>query len=250
MLLAELNIRHTRRHMPTRRVAVDDGYLPTNGAAFGGVLIGAVVAEHVGGLDDEQLRRARPARVRRPQRAHGAEHRAALPTPDRHPRARPVTPPHHGPRGGEGIDDPGARARPPRPGRAAGDRRDHGGLVDGPDRAQGRAAVRRGGDRPPGRDARGPRGAAAVRGASRHATAAPGAVPRERQPPSRRGRRVARRPVGASVGDGGARPPRQHEHRPRRRPTAVPPAHPPRPPRSGCDQRRRGGADRGAVRGA
>ena len=54
MLLAELNIRHTRRHMPTRRVAVDDGYLPTNGAAFGGVLIGAVVAEHVGGLDDEQ----------------------------------------------------------------------------------------------------------------------------------------------------------------------------------------------------
>ena len=54
MLLAELNIRHTRRHMPTRRVAVDDGYLPTSGAAFGGVLIGAVVAEHVGGLDDEQ----------------------------------------------------------------------------------------------------------------------------------------------------------------------------------------------------
>jgi hypothetical protein len=54
VLLAELNIRHTRRHMPTRRVAVDDGYLPTNGAAFGGVLIGAVVAEHVGGLDDEQ----------------------------------------------------------------------------------------------------------------------------------------------------------------------------------------------------
>lgn len=54
MLLAELNIRHTRRHMPTRRVAVDDGYLPTNGPAFGGVLIGAVVAEHIGGLDDEQ----------------------------------------------------------------------------------------------------------------------------------------------------------------------------------------------------
>jgi hypothetical protein len=54
VLLAELNIRHTRRHMPTRRVAVDDGYLPTNGAAFGGVLIGAVVAEHIGGLDDEQ----------------------------------------------------------------------------------------------------------------------------------------------------------------------------------------------------
>jgi hypothetical protein len=55
VLLAELNIRHTRRHMPTRRVAVDGGYLPTGGAAFGGVLIGAVVAEHLAGLDEEQL---------------------------------------------------------------------------------------------------------------------------------------------------------------------------------------------------
>src|ERR1700750_2834236 len=41
--------------MPTRRVAVDDGYLPTSGAAFGGVLIGAVIAEHVPGLDEDQL---------------------------------------------------------------------------------------------------------------------------------------------------------------------------------------------------
>jgi hypothetical protein len=55
VLLAELNIRHTRRHMPTRRVAVDDGYLPTSGAAFGGVLIGAVLAECVPGLDEEQV---------------------------------------------------------------------------------------------------------------------------------------------------------------------------------------------------
>ena len=55
MLLAELNIRHTRRHMPTRRVAVDDGYLPTSGPAFGGVLIGAVIAEYVPGLDEEQF---------------------------------------------------------------------------------------------------------------------------------------------------------------------------------------------------
>jgi hypothetical protein len=55
VLLAELNIRHTRRHMPTRRVAVDDGYLPTSGPAFGGVLIGAVIAEHVPGLDEEQF---------------------------------------------------------------------------------------------------------------------------------------------------------------------------------------------------
>ncbi len=55
MLLAELNVRHTRRHMPTRRVALDDGYLPTSGAAYGGVLLGAVIAEHVSGLDEEQL---------------------------------------------------------------------------------------------------------------------------------------------------------------------------------------------------
>lgn len=55
MLLAELNIRHTRRHMPTRRVAIDHGYLPTSGAAFGGVLLGAVVAEHLPDLDEEQF---------------------------------------------------------------------------------------------------------------------------------------------------------------------------------------------------
>lgn len=55
MLLAELNIRHTRRHMPTRRVAIDDEYLPTSGPAFGGVLLGAVIAEHLPGLDEEQL---------------------------------------------------------------------------------------------------------------------------------------------------------------------------------------------------
>ena len=35
MLLAELNVRHTRRHMPTRRVALDGAYLPTSGPAHG-----------------------------------------------------------------------------------------------------------------------------------------------------------------------------------------------------------------------
>jgi hypothetical protein len=55
VLLAELNVRHTRRHMPTRRVAIDDGYLPTSGPAFGGVLLGAVVAEHVPGLEEDQF---------------------------------------------------------------------------------------------------------------------------------------------------------------------------------------------------
>jgi hypothetical protein len=40
--------------MPTRRVALDGVYLPTNGPGYGGVLLGAVVVEHVGALDEEQ----------------------------------------------------------------------------------------------------------------------------------------------------------------------------------------------------
>ncbi len=55
MLLAELNIWHTRRHMPTRRVALGDAYLPMSGPGWGAVLLGAVVAEHLDFLDDEQL---------------------------------------------------------------------------------------------------------------------------------------------------------------------------------------------------
>ena len=54
MLLAELNIRHSRRHMPTRRVALGDAYLPLSGPGWGGVLLGAVVAEHLDELDEEQ----------------------------------------------------------------------------------------------------------------------------------------------------------------------------------------------------
>jgi hypothetical protein len=55
VLLAELNVRHTRRHMPTRRVAVEHTYLPTSGPAYGGLLLGAVVSEHLEALDEEQL---------------------------------------------------------------------------------------------------------------------------------------------------------------------------------------------------
>jgi hypothetical protein len=54
MVLSELNVRHTRRHMPTRRIALGDAYLPTSGPAYGAVLLGAVVAEHLSELDDEQ----------------------------------------------------------------------------------------------------------------------------------------------------------------------------------------------------
>jgi hypothetical protein len=54
MVLAELLVRHTRRHMPTRRVAVGEAYLPTGGPAYGAVLLGAVVAECLPELDAEQ----------------------------------------------------------------------------------------------------------------------------------------------------------------------------------------------------
>ena len=54
MLLAELTIRHTRKHMPTRRVALDHAYLPMTGAGHGGLLLSTVVAEYLGALDEEQ----------------------------------------------------------------------------------------------------------------------------------------------------------------------------------------------------
>ena len=50
---AELDVRHTRRHMPTRRVAVGSAYLPVRGGAPGPVLLGAVVAANVSELHDE-----------------------------------------------------------------------------------------------------------------------------------------------------------------------------------------------------
>ena len=54
MLLAELNVRHTRRHMPTRRVALDGAYLPMSGPAHGAALLAAVVATNLPAIDDEQ----------------------------------------------------------------------------------------------------------------------------------------------------------------------------------------------------
>src|SRR5215510_3053682 len=54
MLLAELNVRHSRRHMPTRRVALDGSYLPTSGPAHGAALVAAVVATNLPGIDEEQ----------------------------------------------------------------------------------------------------------------------------------------------------------------------------------------------------
>src|SRR5262249_10945430 len=47
-------VRHTRRHMPTRRVALDGAYLPTTGPAHGSALLAAVVATNLPGIADEQ----------------------------------------------------------------------------------------------------------------------------------------------------------------------------------------------------
>jgi len=55
MLLAELIVRHTRRHMPTRRVALESAYLPTTGPAPGVALLGAVVAECLPRVAPEQV---------------------------------------------------------------------------------------------------------------------------------------------------------------------------------------------------
>jgi len=54
VLLAELIVRHTRRHMPTRRVALESAYLPTSGPAHGSALLAALVATNLPAVDDDQ----------------------------------------------------------------------------------------------------------------------------------------------------------------------------------------------------
>ena len=187
MLLAELNVRHTRRHMPTRRVALDDGYLPTSGSAFGGALLGAVIAEHVPGLDEEQL----DALHRLVDAA-----RDGLTVPRIALRYRLQTDTHGldlsrhritgaDVAGREPAPDP--RARPPRPAGAAGDRR-----ADGRGRAAAvgtphRVPLRRRRDRAPGVPPRGPRGPAHVRGPARAATVPAGCAGTGRAVPASAG---------------------------------------------------------------
>jgi hypothetical protein len=54
LLLAELTVRHTRRHMPTRRVALGDRVLPTGHPGYGPLLLACVAATTVDGLEEEQ----------------------------------------------------------------------------------------------------------------------------------------------------------------------------------------------------
>jgi hypothetical protein len=56
MLLAELEVWHSRPITPTRRVALGHLVLPVDPApGFGGLLLGAVVAAHLDGVDEELL---------------------------------------------------------------------------------------------------------------------------------------------------------------------------------------------------
>src|SRR5438874_7187419 len=56
MLLAELEIRHSRAAVPTRRVALGERWLPAQPPPGpGGLLLGGLVAAHVDAIDDELL---------------------------------------------------------------------------------------------------------------------------------------------------------------------------------------------------
>jgi hypothetical protein len=55
VLLAELTIRHTRRHMPTRRVALGSAYLPMSGPAHGAAFLSAVTAANLPDLSEDQV---------------------------------------------------------------------------------------------------------------------------------------------------------------------------------------------------
>jgi hypothetical protein len=72
VLLAELNVRHTRRHMPTRRVALDGAYLPTSGPAHGAALLASVVASNLPHVSEEQ-------RDLLPRLLHDARHGLTIP---------------------------------------------------------------------------------------------------------------------------------------------------------------------------
>jgi len=54
MVVAELEVYHSRPIAPTRRVAIGDNDLPVSPApGFGGILLGGIVAAHMPGLDPE-----------------------------------------------------------------------------------------------------------------------------------------------------------------------------------------------------
>ena len=56
MLLAELEIHHSRPVQPTRRIALGHMVLPVDPApGFGGLLLGAIIAQHLEGVDGDHV---------------------------------------------------------------------------------------------------------------------------------------------------------------------------------------------------
>lgn len=56
MLLAELEIHHSRPVQPTRRIALGHMVLPVDPApGFGGLLLGAIIAQHLDGVDGDHV---------------------------------------------------------------------------------------------------------------------------------------------------------------------------------------------------
>ena len=54
MILAELEVYHSRPIAPTSRVAVGRAYLPVDPPpGFGGILLGGIVADNIGGIDPD-----------------------------------------------------------------------------------------------------------------------------------------------------------------------------------------------------
>ena len=246
MLLAELNVRHTRRHMPTRRVALGDTYLPTEWHRRTERCCSARWSPSSSATSTRSSASCVPRLLARcPRGALRAAHRAAVPAPDRHARSRPVAAPDPRRDVADGSSAGRPRARPPRSWRPAGHRHDAGrggAATVGP---VGRAASDR--SRAPSADAaRAPDRAAPPRGRAR-----PADVHARCAGPRRRGRRpLARHPGRPAVGDGGARPARRHGRRATRRARSVPSAGAAGPSGPRCRQRHGGRAARRAARGA
>ncbi len=75
MILAELEVYHSRPVAPTRRLALGNSLLPVDPApGFGGILLGAVVAEHLAAIDPDLVGDLRRLTL---QLEHG--HRVAQP---------------------------------------------------------------------------------------------------------------------------------------------------------------------------
>ncbi len=253
MILAELTVRHTRRHMPTRRVAVGEPYLPTTRS---GRTV-AVAARRRHGrvsspqLDDEQIERAAAA-CSHDVRRSGSPCRASRCGTGSRPTSTGSTAPATGSskrRAGSSLElDRARRCRP------AGDRRDDGRRCRCGSVVRGSVAFRalKAALRHPGVIPEGVRGPPAAHGGTERV--APAAC-RRRAGRGRLFRDWRRRLLGrgagrAAVGDGGASasapgPAVERSDVLARFRRLLRLAH----PDHGGRVRRRGRADRGAPRG-